>query len=160
MKTIVIPSDFSKDSIAIAEAVINKVEAEMRILFVHLFRVPDGIQDLLFHTYRKKEEEYISKEFQWHCDELRDMYSYKVAEIKPIFFYGNTMAVFKNHLAYYNTSMIGYSESKKVNKLCKKSSIDLMPIIPKAGYKILNVDTLPEREILVAPERLSSQVSM
>jgi len=141
MKTIVIPSDFSLESIQVAETVVRNSKEEVRLVFIHLFHVADDIQDLLFSTYRKKEYDFVSDEFRKECKMLKDLHPDKVQGYKIEFFYGNRLAPFKNFLDYYETDSIAYSSSYGVPKI-SKSSLDAVAIINKAGYQIIDVDTI------------------
>jgi len=142
MKTIVIPSDFSMESVQVAEAIIRNETADLKIIFTHLFHVGDDIQDLLFSNYRKKEYEFVSGEFRRECKILKDMHPHLKA-IKTEFFYGSKLAAFKNFLDYNDAYAIAYSESYGVPKL-SKSSIEAMPVVKKAGLKLINTDQISE----------------
>ena len=145
MKTVVIPSDFSAESVQLAKAVVRNSDEEVRLIFTHLFHVPDDIQDLLFSTYRKKEYEYVSSEFRKECDLLKDIYSDKLKGYHVEFFYGNKLAAFKNFLEANEASFIAYSQSYGVPKL-SKSAIDALPVIKKSGIPLVDFDQVEELE--------------
>lgn len=145
MKTIVIPSDFSAESIQLAKAIVRNSEEEVRLIFTHLFHVPDDIQDLLFSTYRKKEYDYVSEVFRQECDLLKELYSEKFKGYHIEFFYGNKLAAFKNFLEANDASCIAYSQSYGVPKL-SKSSIDALPVIKKSGLPLIDFDLVEELE--------------
>ena len=142
MKTIVIPSDFSMDSVQVAEAIIRNEKADLKIIFTHLFHVADDIQDLLFSNYRKKEYEFVSDEFRRECKMLKDLNPH-VKAIRTEFFYGGKLAGFKNFLDYNDASALAFSESYGIPKL-SKSSIDALPVIKKSGLKLINTDLINE----------------
>lgn len=130
MKTILIPSDFSEESLDFAEKVIRKEEGALEIIFIHMFRVPSGIQDILFSTYRKKEEQYVSPEFRSRCTELKNMFSYKLKKCTVRFFYGNTLSMLKNYLEVHRVTHIACTDNIRIRKLCK-SSLPLESILEK-----------------------------
>ncbi len=140
MKTIVIPSDFTLESVQVAEAIVRNEHEQIRIVFTHLFHISDDIQDLLFSTYRKKEHEYVSANFQRELSMIKSIYP-QLAEVKIEFFYGGRLASFKHFLEYHGAETIGYSEKLGVNALCK-SSIDALPIIKKCGLPLVNADLI------------------
>ncbi|MCE7043519.1 hypothetical protein [Dyadobacter sp. CY312] len=144
MKTIVIPSDFSLDSVQVAEAIVRNEKNEVRIIFTHLFYVADDIQDLLFLSYRKKEYEFVSDEFNREVSILKSMHPHLVS-VKTEFFYGGKLAGFKNFLDYNEADGIAYSESYGIPKL-SKSSIDAMPVLRKSGIRLINTDAINEAE--------------
>ena len=143
MKTVVIPSDFSIESIQVAETIVRDSKEEVRIIFTHLFHVADDIQDLLFSNYRKKEYEFVSETFRNECKILEDLYSENLKSIKIEFFYGSRLASFKNFLDYNEADCIAYSESYGIPKL-SKSSLDALPVIKKCGLPLINADQIRE----------------
>lgn len=145
MKTIVIPSDFSNESIQVAETILRNDKTDIRFVFTHLFHVADDIQDLLFSNYRKKEYEFVSDEFNKQVQILKSVYPHLVS-VKTEFFYGSKLAGFKNFLDYNDAETIAYSESYGVPKL-SKSSIDAMPVIKKCGMHLINTDAIRETEM-------------
>ena len=142
MKTIVIPSDFSMESVQVAETIVRNETADLKIIFTHLFHVADDIQDLLFSNYRKKEYEFVSDEFRKEIKMLKDLHPH-VKAVRTEFFYGSKLAAFKNFLDYNDAVAIAYSESYGVPKL-SKSSIEAMPVIKKAGLKMIDTDQINE----------------
>ena len=141
MKTIIIPSDFSIESIQVAETIVRNAKEEVRILFIHMFHVADDIQDLLFSNYRKKEYEFVSDEFRHECDMLKNVYTGRLKSITVEFFYGSKLAVFKNFLDYNNADFIAYSKRYGMPKL-GKSSIDALPVIQKCGLPLIDADEI------------------
>lgn len=142
MKTVVIPSDFSLESTQIAESLVRNEQGEIKIIFTHLFYIPDDIQDLLFSNYRKREYDFVSTEFNKEISIIKNLYP-QLVEVKIEFFYGGKLASFKNFLEYYEVDEIGYSESFGVKNL-SKSSIDAVPIIKKCGLPLINIDEIVE----------------
>lgn len=142
MKTVVIPSDFSLESTQIAESLVRNEQGEIKIIFTHLFYIPDDIQDLLFSNYRKREYDFVSTEFNKEISIIKNLYP-QLVEVKIEFFYGGKLASFKNFLEYYEVDEIGYSESFGVKNL-SKSSIDAVPIIKKCGLPLVNIDEIVE----------------
>jgi len=143
MKTVIIPSDFSAESVQVAEAIVRNASEEVNILFIHLFHVADDIQDLLFSNYRKKEYEFVSEEFRHECEILKEVYPSTLKSVKIEFFYGSKLAVFKNFLDYNNADYIGYSKRYGMPKL-SKSSIDALPVIMKCGLPLIDADKINE----------------
>jgi len=143
MKTVIIPSDFSAESVQVAETIVRNASEEVNILFIHLFHVADDIQDLLFSNYRKKEYEFVSEAFRHECEILKDVYSSTLKSINIEFFYGSKLAVFKNFLDYNKADYIGYSKSYGMPKL-SKSSIDALPVILKCGLPLIDADMVNE----------------
>lgn len=143
MKTVVIPADFSPESLQVAHILARNAQDKFSIVFTHLFHVADDIQDLLFSTYRKKEYDFVSEAFWEECHLIKNLYGNKVHSIKVEFFYGNKLAAFKNFLEAHDADFIAYSENNGIPKL-SKSSLDALPVIKKSGVELINVDRIEE----------------
>lgn len=145
MNTILIPTDFSEASLNTTAIVLANSTGDMNIVFTHLFAIPDGIQDLFFGNYRKKESQFETEAFRRGCTKLQLGHK-NLKSTKVEFFYGNTLAMFKQFLAYHNITAIAYSEKAGVKKI-SKSSIDALRIIKKCGYELINTDVLMEKSM-------------
>lgn len=141
MKTIFIPSDFSNHSLEVAQAAIEAIDEDICLMFVHMFRIPDSTQDLLFSSYRRADAKYVSEKFKYEAGELKNLFPHKVKKVTIDFFYGNTLALFKSYLNYNNVFLIAYSSKNGVGELCN-SSIDPLPIVKKSGYKYIDIDSV------------------
>jgi hypothetical protein len=146
MKTVMVPSDFSPESVQIAEALVRDSTEEVRLVFTHLFHVADDIQDLLFSNYREKEYELVSEDFWRECRLLKGCNEPKLKSIRVAFYYGNKLASFKNFLEANEIDCIAYSEKYGVPKL-SKSSLEALPVIKKAGIPLLNTDLIRVSEL-------------
>lgn len=147
MRRILIPADFSENTIKLLEKLNYQHNPGYDLLFTHLFYLPDGIQDLLFSTYRLREYRFVTPEFKQAYDRYLENHQLpKTAIDVPVrFFYGNTLAFFKNFLRANNISMIAYSNEFPVKKL-NSSSIEIHTVITKCGIELLNVDTIEQKE--------------
>jgi len=149
MKTVIIPSDFTTKSVEVAELVVTSSQEEMRLIFTHLFHVADDIQDLLFSNYRKREYDFVSREFYKECNLLKNLHPKILKTAQVEFFYGNKLASFKNFLEFHEADFIAYSKSHGIPKI-SKSSIDALPVILKCGLPLLDVDMLRVSEFMDA----------
>lgn len=149
METILIPTDFSKSALHVAEIALQRADKPLHIVFTHLFQVPDSIQDLLFSTYRKKEYDFVTLAFSEGIKDLKRLYPHKIEQLSIRFFYGNTLALFKRFLETEKISYVMYSGTSEIKKLSKNSH-KALPIIRKCGLKLVDVDTLriPEPEFV------------
>ncbi|WP_205748095.1 hypothetical protein [Dyadobacter luticola] len=145
MKTIMIPSDFSHESILTSESIVRNMDEDVKIVFTHFFHIADDIQDLLFSNTRDKEYELVSEDFWSDCKVLKDGYSEKLISIRIDFFYGNKLAALRNFLEYHDVNFIAYSENHGFPKL-NKTSMDAFPILQKAGITMINTDLIHTAE--------------
>ncbi|MCF0057049.1 hypothetical protein [Dyadobacter sp. CY356] len=147
MKTVIIVSDFSRESFQVAEKIVSNSTEPLRVLFTHLFHIADDIQDLLFSNYRKKEYEFVSESFYQACELLKSDFPDILKSVEVEFFYGSRLALFKNFLDYNRADFIAFSESYGIPKLAK-SSIDALPVIRKAGIPLINTDKILSPEFI------------
>lgn len=141
MKTVMIPTDFTNESIQVAEAIVRDSNEEVKIVFTHLFHVADDIQDLLFSGYREKEFEFVSESFWSDCKLLKEEYAENLKSIKIDFFYGSKLAALKNFMEYHEVDSIAYSERYGFPKL-NKASLDALPVLKKSGTPLINADLI------------------
>ncbi|WP_416864836.1 MAG: hypothetical protein ACMVP2_20150 [Imperialibacter sp.] len=150
MKTILIPSDFAKDSVAVAQEAVHVVEGDVRLLFIHAFSMPDSEQDLLYGNYRKRDRKYISDEFMREVEDLKDVLSYKIKHIVVDFFYGTTPMLLENYLDYYEVSLIAYSSKRKPGRL-SVNSIDFDSIIKRSSRMSVDIDSFENLRSILTP---------
>ncbi|MDO1451405.1 hypothetical protein Q0590_34335 [Rhodocytophaga aerolata] len=136
MKNILIPSDFSLQSLDCVEDVVQSFNSErINIVFVHVFLITSSIVDLMLLSRRRKEYSYISEQFWNECKKLENEYQKQINSIKVECFYGNTVAVFKNYLEGLKIDLIVYPQLYKYQLLCKESC-DPAKLIAKSGRKV------------------------
>lgn len=147
MVRILMPSDFSETSVRHFKSLKEYFKEDFDILFTHLFYLPDGIQDLLFSSYRLREYDFITDHFLSEYKKLE--FPVEISdktEMPVLFFYGNTLAHFKNFLRANAIDLIAYSEKDPVSKLSKASIVPLNKIIRKCGIPLLNLDTINNQQ--------------
>ncbi|MDO1450221.1 hypothetical protein Q0590_28330 [Rhodocytophaga aerolata] len=136
MKNILIPSDFTLQSLDCVEDVVQSFKSErITIVFVHVFIVSSSIVDLMLLSRRRKEYSYISDQFWNECKRLEKEYSERINSIKVECFYGNTVAVFKNYLEGLKIDLIVYPQLYTFKQLCKESC-DPAKLIAKSGREV------------------------
>ncbi|MEO7212338.1 hypothetical protein [Mucilaginibacter sp.] len=101
MKTtnILIPTDFSLASLKAIPALIQQQPGQkFKITLVNFLGLSDSISELLMLSRRSREYEHVTQEFLNECTRLSREYSGQIEHLTTEFFYGNTVAVFKNYL--------------------------------------------------------------
>jgi hypothetical protein len=137
MKNILIPSDFSLQSLAFMEDLMQKFGPEqLNIVFVHVFLLSNSVVDLMLLSRRRKEYSYISDQFWNQCKLFERRHRQQINSIKVECFYGSTVAIFKNYLEAHNIDLIVYPQDYQFQKLCKES-FDPARLIAKSGKEIL-----------------------
>src|SRR3954463_5437544 len=123
MKTILIPTDFNASSLSfIPELCAGAQDAELQLVFVHLFRLSDSITDLLMLSRRSREFEHVGEDFLLRCRELQQQ-NPKISAFRIEFFYGSTLSMFRNFLEAQEISCILHPDLCSWKKL-NAASID------------------------------------
>lgn len=139
MKSILIPTDFKIDALNCIPALCKQSQGEdLQLVFVHLLKISDSISDLLMLNRRNREYEYISDEFYLQCERLKDRFP-QIKQIKVEFFYGSTLAMFRNYLEGHMINYVldlAYCGVQPLNK----RSVNPEILIKKSGLKILSIN--------------------
>src|SRR4051812_4045176 len=101
MKTtnILIPTDFSLATLSTVNTLLAKhPEQKFNITLVHFLQLSDSITELLMLKRRSREYLHIGSEFEDRLTYLRQQYPQQIGVLYAEFFYGSTVAVFKNYL--------------------------------------------------------------
>jgi hypothetical protein len=137
MKTtnILIPSDFTLSSLNIVPALAERFpEQKFNISFVHFLQLSDSISDLLLLSRRSREYKLISNEFYNECTILKSQFGDQIESITPDFFYGNTVAVFKNYLEAKDIELIALLQNHTYATLTT-NSFDPTILMQRSGYR-------------------------
>ncbi|KQR70614.1 hypothetical protein [Pedobacter sp. Leaf176] len=141
MKTVLIPTDFNLESLNILEALIQQKPEKMNIIFLHAFKLSDSITDMLMLSRRSRDYENVSDEFYSKIDQFKNKYSAQINAIGIEYFYGSTVAAFKNFLEAFDVDYIAYLKNydfKPINKY----SIDPKFLTERSGCEVLNLNIL------------------
>jgi hypothetical protein len=139
MKTLLIPTDFNPESLHCIPALTSRyANQRLNIVLVHMMSVTDNIGELLMLSRRSAEYRHISQEFYNRCAKLKQQYAGKLENIDIKFFYGNTVAAFKNFLEANEVDSIVMLENYPYQKLTK-TSIDPSLLINRSGYPVESV---------------------
>jgi hypothetical protein len=137
MKTILIPSDFSVQSLDFVEHLLRKFQPErVNLLLFHLFELPDSITELLLLGREQKDFPGIRYEFLYRCRQLELAHRKQLEAIRTKCFYGNTLAIFRNFLEGHQVDLIAHPANTPFRKL-GKASLDPGPFIDKCGKEVL-----------------------
>ena len=147
MKTtnILIPTDFSLASLnAIIGLVKKHPEERFNISLVHFFKLSDSESELLMLARRSREYTHISQEFEDQLNDIRTNFPQQIARVHTEFFYGNTVAIFKNYLEARNIETIVCLDCHNYNQLTK-NSLDPQMLVKRSGCKLINITQAPAR---------------
>ena len=143
MKTqnILIPTDFSLESLNAVTGLLQKrPDQKFNISLVHFMQLSDSITELLMLARRNREYQYISAEFETAMHRIRKHNPEQVALIHTEFFYGSTVALFKNYLEAKDVDMIVTLQGHTYAKL-NQNSIDPTLLLLRSGCTLFNLSS-------------------
>lgn len=140
MKTVLVPTDFNLESVKIIDSLVltNKPE-DIGIIFMHAYKLSDSISDLLMLARRSRDYQNISAEFYAQLELYKQKYPNHIKFIGIEYFYGNSVAAFKNFIEAKNASCIAFPKEYNFNAI-NKYSIDPITLTKRCGCEILEVD--------------------
>lgn len=139
MKTILIPTDFEASSIQRTQDLLKSLKNEsVKIIFFHAFKLTDSISDLLMLSRRSTDYAQIPEEFHRALFQLKQAFSETLDGIAIEYFYGSTMAAFRNFAEANNIDCIFFTEQYSFNKI-SKYSIDPMLFLEKSGIPFIRI---------------------
>jgi hypothetical protein len=156
MKTLLIPTDFTQQSIQGIPALVHQYYPEkVNIVLVHMLKITDSLSELLMLSRRSVEYRHIPDNFYTRCSELQNKHSHLINHIAINFFYGSTIAVFSNYLEANEVDAIVRPHDNY--QLLFKNSIDPKTMISKCSIKIIALPKAPgiPADILVTEPELT-----
>jgi hypothetical protein len=121
MKTILIPTYFDQTCFAeIKDLIMNSIDEKVHLVFFHAYKLSDSISDLLMLSRRTSEYGQIPDEFHKACQNLKESND-QVMSIKIEYFYGNTVAAFRNFVEANEITEVYYPKSYQFNPISKHS---------------------------------------
>ncbi|MCX3266833.1 hypothetical protein [Pedobacter agri] len=151
MKTVLVPTDFNLASTKIIDGLTQTQPNEtFNIIFVHAFKLSDSITDMLMLSRRSKDYENISDEFYQTLNNYKVKYANQINNIGIEYFYGSTVAAFKNFIEAFDVEAIAYPKDYSF-KAINKYSIDPKVLTARCGCEVLelNIMTLHNQENLI-----------
>lgn len=146
-KTIVIPTDFTFQSLNVLKTVLSKNEENIsfNIILLHGISLSDSIRDLLFFSKSKLMNTLSNKEFDEACEVIRNKYASQINSFKLDLFTGYTQSSFNNYIEAKEVDEV-YISNIALEKPHKKS-FDLMPYIQKSKVELYEVKWTTEGNV-------------
>lgn len=140
MKTILVPTDFNIESTKIVDALLHDLpDEQLNIIFLHAFKLSDSITDMLMLSRRSRDYNNVSDDFYNTLSWYKENYSRQIAAIGIEYFYGSTVAAFKNFIENFEVEYIAYPTDYNFKSI-NKYSIDPKILIERSGRKIMYLD--------------------
>lgn len=140
MKTVLVPTDFNVESLKIIDALVltNKPE-NVGVIFMHAFKLSDSITDMLMLSRRSKDFRNISDEFYTGMDAFKKKYPGDLKFIGIEYFYGSTVAAFRNFIDGVKADVVAYPKDYNFNPI-HKSSINPASLTKHCGCQVIELD--------------------
>jgi hypothetical protein len=146
MKTILIPTDFSIESLNLFKVAAQSAnERKTDIILFHCIDLGDSIIDLLFFSREDLINSLVKKEFKEACTIVKNRYHSAINEVKLEFFNGTTHAAFNHFLDANKITEIMIPKEYKLRD-CDKRSFDPIPYILKSSLPITEVSWVPSKD--------------
>lgn len=140
MKTLLIPTDFNLATLNCIPGLVQRYTPEkVDIILVHMMKVTDNMGELLMLSRRSSEYRHISEDFYKACSQLKQQYAGRIANIRIDFFYGSTVAVFKNFLEANGVNAIVMLE-KYDYRMLNNNSTEPAQLANRSGYELVYAD--------------------
>jgi hypothetical protein len=139
-KTILLPTDFSIESLTVLKTVLSEsaTEEKFDIILLHGVHLTDSITDLLFYSKKKIINQFVSEEFNEACSVIQNKYASKINSIRKDIFTGFTQSAFNN---YAEATRIdeAYLPEQHQWHFEKRKSFDLVPFIKKSKLSVQQI---------------------
>ena len=149
-KTILIPTDFTVNSLNILKTILIQNEAKQayNVILLHGMSLSDSIRDLLFFSKSKQIDSLTNPEFEEAYEVIRNKFDSQISSLRIDLFTGYNLSAFNNYLEGNKVEQIFISDKKPV--LTNKNSFDLSRFIEKCQVQVTKVDfatntTVPEK---------------
>jgi hypothetical protein len=140
MKNVLVPTDFNVESLKIIDSLVitNKPE-DIGIVFMHAFKLSDSITDMLMLSRRSRDYENVSDEFYTQLELYKQKYPNHIKFIDIAYFYGSSVAAFKNFIEAKNTTCIAFPKAYSFTPI-NKYSIDPYSLTKRCGCEVITID--------------------
>ncbi len=133
MKTILVPTDFTVDSLSILKNVLNSEKDEkVNIILGYGKRLSWSIPDLLFYSLKNLIKELEDTEFTEAKEIILNKYSSKINSIRIEIFHGFNQNSFNNYIKGHEINHSVIPEFDDVMNLKHKQGFDIVPFIKKS----------------------------
>jgi hypothetical protein len=141
MRTTLITTDFRLASTKVLDALLlDHPKETFRIVFFHAFKLSDSISDLLLLSRRSRDYEQVSDSFYERLNKYKADYGHQIQSIGIEYFYGSTVAAFKNFMEAHSIDCIA-SDSQYAFEPLNKYSIDPKYLLDRVACERLVFDT-------------------
>jgi len=145
MKTILIPTDYQLSTFDCVPALCQQLKGqELKLVFLHMFKLSDSISELLLLNRRNREYEKVSDAFYNQLKEVRAQFPL-IKEVRIEFLYGSTLSMLKNFLEANEVAAVLDTKSCSFNPI-HRYSINPDVLMEKSGLPVLTLAKTQTRD--------------
>lgn len=138
-KTILIPTDFTIESLNVVKGALRQLEGEeVNLILVYSAYLSDCITDLLFFSKKKYLDDLQSNKFKEACEILQNKYASQIYAFNFDLFTGGTQSTFQNFLLGNKVDTLFIPKTYKL-KLGDKWGFDLLPYCRKSALPCMEI---------------------
>lgn len=140
-KTILIPTDFTVQSLNTLKAVLssNTSNTTLDIILLHGLTLSDSIRDLLFFSKMKHIDSLTNTAFEEACEVLCNTFDSHINSFKIDLFTGYNQTAFNSYIQANKVEQIYISDRKQSQP--DRSSFDLSVFIKKSQAVVISINT-------------------
>jgi len=146
MKHILIPTDFSVESLNAVHAAVSLYNnSKIKLTLFHLLELSADISELLFYNSRRMQTDLVGREFHEACEILQNKYVQEIECMNIRFGNGNTIAYLRNFMLGAGIDRIVMCEDIRLG-MPSKRSVNMSPLLKRTGIPIDLIPTRPARQ--------------
>ncbi len=145
MKNVLIPTDFTLNSLAHVSAAVKAIRGKCSIILFHAFDMPESLIDAMHRSGIKGHSNLITEELRLRCRKIK-FENPSIADISFKIMYGTTIMAFRNYAEGNDIDFI-YLPEGYTYKAVVRDSVDPTKWFKKSGIKIVQVQPAPETQV-------------
>lgn len=147
-KKIIIPTDFTVESLNIVKLMLNEENGENKIdiILLHGLSLTDSITDLLYYSKTRTIKSLSNPAFEEACDIIKNKFESHINSLTIDLFSGTTQNAFNNYVEALNIEK-AYIPSNYQLQYVNNKSFDVLEFICNSGINISEVNWMSEHSI-------------
>jgi len=158
MTTILIPTDFSLESVRTGELAARALNRPVSIIFFHAFEMPFYYHDMIRND-QPPHMGLLTDELRQACFDLKNRPHQLIKKIGFRFMQGTTPALFRNFADAHGIDIIACDQDYKFRKIHARS-VNPIPLFRKSGLPLLNDFSIRRTNLFLAPKKKQSIKSL
>ncbi len=148
MTNVLLPTDFSTDSIATLNGAVKAIPGKLNIFLFHAFDIPDSLIDAMQRAGKRGHSELITEALRMKCKQVKAA-NPNICNISFRVMYGTTATAFKNFAEANKIDIIYIPKGHKFAAVVRES-VNYDRMFKKSGIQIVNEANT--KNLIVDPE--------